>query len=88
MTEQAINTMDKVVQIVYTPDQAGLAEAFVEMLDAFAEFIQRMQDAGYSVSMDKSLMELQDSFQQRDYVRLTDCILYDLKPDFESLDVE
>lgn len=87
MTEQAIKAMDKVVQIVYTPDQSGLADAFLEMLDAFSEFIGEMEKKGYTVSMNESLLELQNAFESKDYIRLTDCILYDLKPDFENLDV-
>lgn len=88
MTGRSIQAMDKVVDIVYTPDQAGLAEAFLEMIEAFGEFLGKMQEAGYTVSMEDSLMELQTSFQQKDYVRLTDCILYDLKPDFVALGLE
>lgn len=87
MTEQAIKAMDKVIQIVYTPDQIGLADAFLEMLDAFSEFIEEMGKKGYTVSMNESLLELQNAFESKDYILLTDCILYDLKPDFEHLDI-
>lgn len=87
MTEQAIKAMDKLVQIVYTPDQIGLAGAFLEMIDAFSEFIKDMEKKGYTVSMNESLLELQNAFEVKDYIRMTDCILYDLKPDFENLDI-
>lgn len=87
MNKPVILAIDELVNEIYSPDQAYLIEKFTALVDQLIQFIDEMQKMDYLVDLTKELNILQSAFEKKDYVALADELLYDLKPQFEELDV-
>lgn len=78
MKENVIKLLEKIVDIIYTPDQDGLNQAFIELMDVLLNFISQesIQD---NFDLSQELLAMQSSFMKKDYGELADVLHYDLK---------
>ncbi len=82
MKENVIELLEKIVDIIYTPDQDGLNQAFIELMDVLLNFIsqENIQD---NFDLNQELLAMQSSFMKKDYGELADILHYDLKSKLE-----
>lgn len=85
MQKKVIMAIDELVKEIYTLEQADLNQKFLNMIDSMDEFIQRMGEQGYLVDLTVELNSIQNAFMKKDFVQLSDYLLYQLKPQFEGL---
>lgn len=85
INKEPLDAIEKMVDIIYSPDQDGLDSAFVQILDSILGFIENMAKEGYLVDMTEELKLLQDAYLKKDYLELADALLYDIKPEIENL---
>lgn len=85
LNEKPLSVLEDLVNIIYSPDQEGLDNAFVDILDAFTELVEGMAVKGYTVDMTEELMLLQSAYMKKDYVELADVLLYDIKPSIQEI---
>ena len=64
LNEKPLSVLKEMVNIIYSPDQEGLDNAFVGILDAFAELIEGMAMQGYTVDMTEELTMLQNAYMK------------------------
>ena len=83
--DAVVKAIDTLVDEIYTLEQKELNEKFIDVLDAMDQFIIWMEDKGYIVNMQKELELMQNAYAKKDYAMLADCMLYDIKPQFEEL---
>lgn len=76
MGEEVKKRIDDLVEAVYKLEKSKIDERFVHMLDALDVYISNDERQGW----DAMLMELQTSYINKNYVRFSDILLYDLKP--------
>lgn len=84
MKENVIELSEKIVDIIYTPDQDGLNQAFIELMDVLLNFIsqENIQD---NFNLNQELLAMQSSFIKKDYGELADILHYDLKSKLETV---
>lgn len=84
MKEDIIELSEKIVDIIYTPDQDGLNQAFIELMDLLLKFISEgsMQNG---LDLNQELLAMQSSFMKKDYGELADVLHYDLNGKLETI---
>ncbi len=84
MKENAIELLEKIVDIIYTPDQDGLNQTFIQLMDVLLNFIsqENVQD---NFNLNQELLAMQSSFIKKDYGELADILHYDLKSKLETV---
>jgi hypothetical protein len=87
MQSTVIEAIDHLVMEIYTLEQKELPQRFLDVIDAMGNFIQEMQEKGYSVDLLEELNLIQDAYQRKDYVELADVLLYEIKPAFQALEI-
>lgn len=87
-TEGVLAVADRLVKIIYTPDQAGLDECVTALIDELILFVNRMIKDDYTVDITHELTLLEQAYRSKDYVRLADVVLYEIKPGFAELNLE
>lgn len=79
-----IELSEKIVDIIYTPDQDGLNQTFIELMDLLLNFIsERNIPEGFDLNQE--LLAIQSSFVKKDYGELADILHYDLKDKLEIM---
>lgn len=84
MEESIIELSEKIVDIIYTPDQDGLNQAFIELMDLLLNFISG-GDIPKGFDLNQELLDMQSSFMKKDYGELADVLHYDLKSKIETV---
>lgn len=87
MNKGVLEAIERLITIIYEPDQNGLVEAFSELVEEFMRFIQQMYEIGYTVDINEELLKVQNAFEQKDYIKLADILLYEVKPSFEEVEL-
>ena len=87
MNEKPLEKIDELINIIYTPDQDGLDQAFLQVLDSFGEMIREMSELGYMVDMTEELVSLQEAYIKKDYIELADSLLYEIKPQLQGISI-
>ena len=87
MNAEVLEAIDNLVHSIYTTEQTGVNEYFMALLDALELFVNRMNQAGYQVDINKELLRIQEAFTKKDYVMLADVLLDEVRPEFENLNV-
>lgn len=85
MIPAVIAAIDVMVDEIYHLDSENLDIKFLSILEAFGRFLELMEANGYTVDMNADLQELQEAMNIKDYIRVSDCLLYDIKPGFVEL---
>lgn len=85
MINKILESIENLVASIYDIDQIGLQEKYLTFLENIEQFIGKMTEMGYQVDMNKDLMEINDAMEKKDYIWLSDILLYTVKPDFENL---
>jgi CRISPR/Cas system-associated protein Csm6 len=78
MREECFAQIEKIVDILYSPDKVGVDEAFVELLDKLFVLIEK-EGLAESAELNQILLELQNAYAKKDLVDLADVLLYRLK---------
>lgn len=77
MKEQIIELSQKIIDIIYTPDQDGLNQMFIKLLDLLMDFLSE-NSALENESMAQVFLDMQTAFTKKDYGELADVLHYDL----------
>ena len=84
MEEKIIELSEKIVDIIYTPDQDGLNQTFIELMDLLLNFISK-GSVPKGLDLNQELLAMQSSFMKKDYGELADILHYDLKSKLEII---
>ena len=76
MMEKISSQIDKLVNIIYTPDQKDFDREFIIFLDLMDTYAVK-QPANEQLM--KMLVTLQQAYIKRDYVEVADVLLYEIK---------
>lgn len=77
--ENLIKTIDEIVQTIYTPDQVNLDGKFIELLEAI-EVCANVGILGEHIpDINQVLLKVQSAYMIKDYVTLSDILLYEIK---------
>lgn len=85
MIQKVIDAIDQVVEEIYTAEQARLQVYYIAFMDAFSAFLDDMAKMGYTVDMTEDLQKMQQALTIKDYILLSDILLYEVRPDFVNL---
>lgn len=85
MIEKVIECIDKLVDDIYTPDKANINQYYLELIEAIGSFLEEMVQRGYTVDMREDLEQIQQAVTIKDYIRLSDILLYTIRKDFINL---
>jgi hypothetical protein len=78
MREECFAQIEKIVDILYSPDKVGVDEAFVELIDKLFALIEK-EGLAESLELNQILLDLQNAYAKKDLVDLADVLLYQLK---------
>ncbi len=67
--------IDELVNSIYLLDVKKIDEQFIVLLDRLDEYTTQRRD----IAWNEILMEIQKAYMQKDYVRMSDELLYSLK---------
>lgn len=73
-----LEKMDMLIQTIYSPDQTEIDKKFLdflESLDDYVKVIGKNEDSIYNI-----LKQIELAYSIKDYIALSDFILYGLKP--------
>lgn len=87
MNKGVLEAIERLITIIYEPDQDGLVEEFSKLVEEFMTFIQKMYEIGYTVDINEELLKVQHAFEKKDYIQLADILLYEVKPSFEEVEL-
>lgn len=82
MEKKIIIQIDKLVEIIYSPDQYGFNQEFIELLDLIDSVIKNKDEDAVLMTV---LSDLQLAYERKDYVDIADILLHQLQIYFESL---
>lgn len=85
MIEQVLEKIEDLVKELHTPDQDKVNERYLDFIDALGVFLEEMHKLGYSVDMSQDLEQVQQAMTKKDYVLLSDILLYTIRRDFVEL---
>lgn len=72
-------SIEQLVDSIYDVDQIDLDKKFIEFLDSMENYILYIEKENQDFSMNQELLMLQEAYLKRDYIQLSDIILYDIK---------
>lgn len=85
MIEKVIQSIDKLADDIYTPDKANINQYYLELIEAVGAFLEEMIQRGYTVDLREDLEQIQQAVTIKDYIRLSDILLYTIRKDFVNL---
>lgn len=85
MIPAVITAMDDMVDEIYKLDSENLDIKYQAVIEALARFLELMEANDYTVDMNAELQVLQEAMTIKDYIRVSDCLLYDMKPGLVEL---
>ena len=88
MVKKVLEKIDELVVELHTPDQNKVNEKYLEFIDTLGMFLDEMGKRGYTVDLSKDLYQIQQAMVIKDYIRLSDILLYTIRKDFENLQKE
>ena len=88
MVKKVLEKIDELVKELHTPDQDKVNEKYLEFIDALGVFLDEMGKRGYMVALSEDLNQIQQAMTMKDYIRLSDILLYTICKDFENLQKE
>ena len=84
MEDNIIKLSEDIVDIIYTPDQEGVNEAFIRLLDLLMSFLSQGRiPEGWEINQE--LLDMQNAFVKKDYGELADVLHYDLRNKIELI---
>lgn len=86
MIGKVLEAIENMVQEVHTNDQAKVPECYLAFIDAIAGFIEDMANRGYTVDLSGDLQKIQNAMTKKDYIEVSDLLLYEIRPDFVQLE--
>lgn len=86
ITPAVIAAMDDMVDEIHKLDSENLDIKYRAVIEALGRFMELMEKNDYTVDMNAELQELQEAMTIRDYIRVSDCLLYDIKPSLVELE--
>lgn len=88
MIKKVLEQIEELVVELHTPDQDKVNEKYLEFIDALGMFLEEMGKKGYTVDLSEDLNQIQQAMAIKDYIRLSDILLYTIRKDFENLQKE
>ena len=85
MIENVIASIDKLVDDIYTPDGANINQYYLDFIESIGKFLEWMAQMGYSVDLRNDLEMVQQAMSNKDYIQLSDILLYTIRKDFVNL---
>ena len=77
--EKLIQTIEEMVQAIYTPDQVDIDGKFVHFLEAIEVYANTGVLGEKIPNINQILLEVQSVYMIKDYVTLSDILLYEIK---------
>lgn len=77
MENKIIETIEKMVKDIYLPDQPNLQQDYLACIDTIATSLSNIADA---CVLNEKLIKLQNSYERKDYIELSDILLYEIQP--------
>lgn len=88
MIAKVIQSIDNLVEEIYTPDGAKINQYYLEFIEAIGSFLDQMAQKGYTVDLREDLEKIQQAVTYKDYIMLSDILLYTIRKDFTNLKKE
>lgn len=85
MITKVIESIDKLADDIYTPDKGNINQYYLELIEAIGAFLEEMAQRGYTVDLREDLEQIQQAVAVKDYIRLSDILLYTIRKDFVNL---
>lgn len=85
MVEQVLEKIEELVIELHTPDQDNVNEKYLDFIEALAVFLTEIGKMGYSVDINRDLEQIQRAVTIKDYIRLSDILLYTIRKYFVNL---
>lgn len=85
MIAKVIESIDKLADDIYTPDKANINQYYLELIEAIGAFLEEMVQRGYTVDLRDDLEQVQQAVTVKDYICLSDILLYTIRKDFVNL---
>ena len=85
MIAKVIQCIDNLVDDIYTPDGANISQYYLELIEAIGSFLDGMVQKGYTVDLRDDLEQIQQAITSKDYILLSDVLLYTIRKDFVKL---
>lgn len=85
MIAKVIQSIDNLVDDIYTPDKVNINQYYLELIEAIGAFLEEMVQRGYTVDLRDDLEQVQKAVTVKDYIRLSDILLYTIRKDFVNL---
>ena len=85
MIAKEIQCIDNLVDDIYTPDGANISQYYLELIEAIGSFLDGMVQKGYTVDLRDDLEQIQQAITSKDYILLSDVLLYTIRKDFVKL---
>ena len=83
--DEIVSLTTEISEHIYMRSQKNVSKLYIRLLDAFAVFLSEMEAMGYHVDLNEELFKLQRAYTKKDYIELSDLLLYEIKPEFEEL---
>ena len=77
--EILIKTIDEFVHAIYTPDQVNIDGKFIQFLEAIEVCVNKGVLEEKMPDINQVLMKVQSAYMIKDYVTLSDLLLYEIK---------
>lgn len=88
MIAKVIQSIDNLVDDIYTPDGANINQYYLALIEAIGSFLEGMAQKGYTVDLRADLEQIQQAVTSKDYILLSDILLYTIRKDFVNLQKE
>lgn len=85
MIAKVIQSIDNLVDEIYTPDKVNINQYYLELIEAVGAFLEEMVQRGYTVDLRDDLEQIQQAVTVKDYIHLSDILLYTIRKDFVNL---
>lgn len=76
--KDVVKKIDKLVETIYSPDQTGINEKFIDFLGGLEVYLATPDKSVQGI--EEVLKQIEMAYGIKDYIALADILLYELKP--------
>lgn len=74
-----LEKIEQLVQTIYTPDQVDIDGKFLQFLEALEQYMIAAVQGTEIAEWNENLLKVQSAYVVKDYVTLSDVLLYEIK---------
>ena len=87
ITENVLECIEETIDVIYGTGSGKITDAYGRLLNALETFLIAMSEQGYQVDMTQELNRMNMAMQKKDNILLADILAYEIKPEFENLEL-